>query len=810
MSYTLGVIIGNANSSHTTDTMRGIKAAAEKTGCNIMSFVGVRSSYFYREYFNTETAVDYDYQSVCVYDYDELCKIDAYIVSFGTLSVFLSEKEIRDIQKKIFGKPTIYIESPVDNTSAKYIMTDNYSGMSSVMEHLIKYHGYKKILYLSGPRGNVDAEERLKAYKDAMEKAWISIDSSMIEYGDFSETVDDKVNALLDMNPDAEALVCANDLMAETAYKVLAERKELYKEAVRNGEEHLARRYYKHEVGGEGAHAIAITGYDNIPDSSIFDPPLTTVEQSPYSHGYLSVLSAIKLIETPEKATSITSKPQNIIRKSCGCKSGGRIDFPKVDDRYRVSPEHYAAQTAQIFVDNIVPNEIVDEISDEVYSEIYNILLRNAKDYLGISGQKISSENLLLDIKKFLNGSITKYVSRNTFFTAFEDYMVEILGNAEAGKDKDILIDAKAKINEYIYSLLFYEAKEARELYNQRTWFMPLISRDMVNHLDSLKDMYLNAIHKLKVLNLGNVYLFMLREPVRHLKGEKWKCPDELLLVAYSKVGECEDDNILYACEPDEAKVVTKDKLMNAYLGTEWDRFNASMINLYSGEYQYGVIVAETVPDDVLSLNYAAVQISTALKYCEMARAQNKLQAQMAQIIQEVEEKNEMLRSLSEYDQLTGCYNRRGFMEKASTLISENNGKTAVVIFADLDHLKEINDKFGHKEGDFAIEHAYKNIKASLPDAAIISRLGGDEFVAAYLVDCGISAEDVKRNFNSVSINFNAMSEKPYYVECSLGCFEFSCSSETGLEDIIGRADELLYEAKAKRRNSIVKRKNNY
>lgn len=55
-----------------------------------------------------------------------------------------------------------------------------------------------------------------------------------------------------------------------------------------------------------------------------------------------------------------------------------------------------------------------------------------------------------------------------------------------------------------------------------------------------------------------------------------------------------------------------------------------------------------------------------------------------------------MLNFLSEYDVMTGCLNRRGFMERAMAMNHENQGKQAMIVFADLDHLKEINDTFGH------------------------------------------------------------------------------------------------------------------
>ena len=72
----------------------------------------------------------------------------------------------------------------------------------------------------------------------------------------------------------------------------------------------------------------------------------------------------------------------------------------------------------------------------------------------------------------------------------------------------------------------------------------------------------------------------------------------------------------------------------------------------------------------------------------------------------ELEEKNQILRVISSYDEMSQLLNRRGFMEKSLQMVQANAGKQAYLLFADIDHLKEINDSFGHAAGDFAIQTA--------------------------------------------------------------------------------------------------------
>ena len=797
---TIAVMTANVNSPYNADILNGIREAAKQMDVNVVCFVGVRTSYFYSDYFESEHVEDYEYQSNVIFDYSKLCDIDAFIVMYGSMSIFLTERELEEFRRKIVGYPTVYLEKQIDGPNIRHLTADSYAGIKSIMEHLIQFHGYKKILFLSGPEGNYDADERYRAYIDSMAEAGLTVTDEMIEYGDFSEKAENQINTLLDFNPDAEAIVCANDMMALTAYDVIAERAALYEKAKKEKDKDGMRRYKRHIIGDTSEFGIAITGFDNTSDAGNVEPPLTTLVQNPYSNGYVALKTVVSLLNNGDSVESVVAVPKPVIRQSCGCKAGGHLEFPSLDERYILYPEQYAATCAQIFADGILPVELSENISDEVYGLLYEIILKNVKKYIGIDGSLLNSDEMLEDTKVLISGAVSKYIPQMTFISAFNDFMMGMLKNAKEGRSKQILTDAEAKISEYVYSKLYAETREESALYRQRTWFMPLISRDMASNLDSLKDMYENAMKKLNVIDIGDVYIFVMEEKVVNRKNDKWECPRELRLVAYTENGQ------VVAHEPCAAPIVNRDNLINQYIKGDNSPYMAAVLDLYSGDDQYGIIVAKTTPDNFLSLYCASVQISTALKYCETAREQRRAQKELQEIIREVEDKNEILRSLSEYDQLTGCYNRRGFLEKGLQLIRENVGSRACMVFGDLDHLKEINDKYGHSEGDYAIANIANNLKQALPDSAILARLGGDEFVAIFRVSEHVDAEELILNIKNTSVTFNAFSAKPYYIECSVGYSVFDCEEDTSLEEVMALADDFLYEAKARRRKSIVKK----
>ena len=165
-----------------------------------------------------------------------------------------------------------------------------------------------------------------------------------------------------------------------------------------------------------------------------------------------------------------------------------------------------------------------------------------------------------------------------------------------------------------------------------------------------------------------------------------------------------------------------------------------------------------------------------------------------------------MLSVISAYDELSQLLNRRGFMEKAIDIIKKNIGKKACLLFADIDHLKEINDTFGHAAGDFAITTAADYLRHCMPANAAIARIGGDEYVALVVAesddgDCEVLTKRLERH----ALNFNKSCDKPFYVEMSAGIYSFICEKNTDIPEILKHSDEVLYEKKKNRRVTIRK-----
>ena len=141
----------------------------------------------------------------------------------------------------------------------------------------------------------------------------------------------------------------------------------------------------------------------------------------------------------------------------------------------------------------------------------------------------------------------------------------------------------------------------------------------------------------------------------------------------------------------------------------------------------------------------------------------------MSRDIEEIKEKNRVLGIISEYDELTGLLNLRGFMEHTKRVCQAGNGQRAYMIYGDLDHLKEINDTWGHPAGNFALRSVAEILKGCLRSNDILGRVGGDEYIIMLECEEADFGEKFRERVKMACKLFNEKSGKPFLVEISLG-----------------------------------------
>lgn len=177
-----------------------------------------------------------------------------------------------------------------------------------------------------------------------------------------------------------------------------------------------------------------------------------------------------------------------------------------------------------------------------------------------------------------------------------------------------------------------------------------------------------------------------------------------------------------------------------------------------------------------------------------------------AQDVTELLDAQKQLKNLSLTDELTGLYNRRGFLTMAEQQIKlERHERTArglTLMFADMDGLKQINDRFGHQAGSDAIIALSRIVNSALRSSDLIARWGGDEFVILTIGSHDDDANAMTWRISERIDQYNSASDKPYNLACSIGLAPIPLDGDRTFESIIAQADKAMYAEKLRRKAS--------
>lgn len=280
----IGLIINNAVGFYQSMLTKAVFQCAEDRNVNLVLFNGGN--------LDLDSSHDHDFNQI--YHMAPYARLDGLILSstLGNIEQMTSYQKLVETMYRI---PTVTVGYRIDKIPT--VLVDNYGGMKSVVSHLIEAHQYRKIAFVAGPKGNLDAEERFQAYQDALQDANIKLDPTIIYPGHFF--YDDglefgkKISAL--KNIPFHAVVFANDDMAIAAMKVFRSKNiSLPKD-------------------------LAITGFDDIPEADFNYHKLTTVRKSTNDEAAAALGMVLDIINGKEVPAEKFIQTQVVIRESCGC-----------------------------------------------------------------------------------------------------------------------------------------------------------------------------------------------------------------------------------------------------------------------------------------------------------------------------------------------------------------------------------------------------------------------------------------------------------------------------------------------------------
>jgi diguanylate cyclase (GGDEF)-like protein len=194
---------------------------------------------------------------------------------------------------------------------------------------------------------------------------------------------------------------------------------------------------------------------------------------------------------------------------------------------------------------------------------------------------------------------------------------------------------------------------------------------------------------------------------------------------------------------------------------------------------------------------YAELERRVKERTGQLVEVNHRLQAE----VRERERIAAEVRQLSLTDELTGLRNRRGFLLLAERELesARRRGGRCLLLYADLDYLKQANDRFGHAAGDAMIVDAAQLLRSLFRSTDVVARLGGDEFVV--LASDYTSSEEVLLRLHRALEAFRRNTGRP--LSLSVGLAESSVRGNSDLDALLQQADTAMYASKCARRRPL-------
>ncbi len=774
----IGLLISHLEDDFASAVCRGAIIGAKEIDANLFVIPGRYIDGQYADKKRTE--YEYQYNTLFSYAFPE--DIDVLLVLIGTIGNSLSEERKLEFLKKFDGIPLITLACEIDGYPS--VCFDNKSGLKDCIEHIITEHNRRRIGFVSGPKTNEDANERLNVYIETLEEHGIPIVEDRIAYGRFSPYSQEVVRGLLDRCPDLEAIIFANDAMVTGAYEVFQER------------------------GIEVGKDILVTGFDDSPAATTLTPPLTTVNADAAELGYDAVLECLKIIDgLPLESRTVLSSM--VKRKSCGCRmdinDNSTYDDPFVfNHSWCKTDSQTISATVKYLFDNYKTSNLITEIKSsfiEYFRNVFKTL--ESDDKGGITLTEEAKEYIPSGFEELLEmDKVMKYVEHDKLCNIVSYFNQRFAAGLDSDSSKRELASIFVGMYQIIMRAVVKHSSKRIEDLEFLTWQSNSITKDMLL-FDSYDDEgYGSVSDKLMRLNMASSYLYVFNDTITHSSKEEWIPPSRVMLKSYH------NKDFMEVIPAEDQEISIRNLFNHRYIPAD-RRVTMVLSTIFLNADHYGLFLCELEYDYFYYISSLTAQLCAAMKILRLIQDKEAIRLELEETLMQIKEKNLQLDAISKIDELTGVYNRRGFFAQASSTIYSpvRDGKRALIIFADLDSLKIINDKFSHEDGDFAIKSAARILSDSFRSSDIIGRIGGDEFAALAMVD-NSSGDDVptivRSRIAEATNAFNKTHDKPYVIHMSVGVYAFTCGTEVELSKILAQADTVLYEQK-KNKKSILR-----
>ena len=262
--FNIGLLVANISDAFSNGLAKGAMRRAGELDADLViipgKYIGVQNKY---EQYDTK----YEYQYNVLFDIAAAAKLDYLIVAAGTIAY--DAKKQKAFLDSLGDTPILSVAAEIEGYD--FLQYDNRSGIAAAVEHLVK-HGRRHIGFMVGELNNSECAERYAEYRSSLEKHGIEFRKSYVTECDLAHESIHDARPFIEKNPDLDAVLCFNDIVASKLYEVLAEK------------------------GLKVGDDIAVIGFDDLPFCKKLSPELASVRADAETLGAVSVEKAVNFL----------------------------------------------------------------------------------------------------------------------------------------------------------------------------------------------------------------------------------------------------------------------------------------------------------------------------------------------------------------------------------------------------------------------------------------------------------------------------------------------------------------------------------
>lgn len=703
---------------------------------------------------------EFEVQHNAIFPLAKSQKVDGILTLAGVLNTFTVTENVARLLTRYDPKPVVCVAVEIPGYPA--VLINSKPGLKEAISHLKNTHNCRRIAFVKGLLEHIEVKARFHAFEECMDELGLKIYPDLIVQGNLIRDSGYKAAKTLFQGciDKPDAIIFANDDMLIGAVKAFD------------------------EMNVSIPTDVKLIGFDDIEEVRYISPPATTIRQPLKKQLETALDMLLKMIHHEDVTETVVLPSELVIRQSCGCLD--ELVTAAAFDNNLCIGDRAGCPVSQ--------EEILTKLALEFKLSPDN---PNEKAILELAKQFILylTDFKEMDVFSFMNLMEKAHTLIGKFGTS-ERVWHKIMITVRNTLQENIQDEATIKIIEerFLQAIIQYGEIIRRTMNHkslEKEWqdlTLQTVSQSLITSFE-MEELTKTLETNVVKLDVNFLVLYLYESQVIWDGKLDWKLPEKTKMIfSYHK-------NKTRSME----KTIqdTMDLLPTHFL---MDNANTAcaFMPLFFREEQFGYMAIEVRSQNEIIYETLRGLISSALKGALLLERETETSRQLKTALNEIEKSYQKMEHLSTMDELTGLYNRRGFMSLAHQHfeLSRRKHREFLFFFIDLDGLKHINDNFGHKEGDFAIRKTAEILTKVFRQTDILGRMGGDEFTVVAIDSTVNEFESIQNRINHYLTLLNLKSGKPYKVGFTIGLAPFEVGKHYTLDELMAEADRNLYKLK--------------